>query len=169
MSNLSRRSIVASATALPALAVPAAAIPALGNVDDDKLVTLAAAVEMAWDDKLPAALNLQQIAEVKMWEWKKKNPHPLDVARPATPAAIRAWEERNAKAKRTFALDEVESAVSSARNELDGALDAMCETPARSLRGVIAKARALQKVYDGSRPDERFRSIVNDLLAMRVS
>ena len=106
---------------------------------------------------------------MKMWEWKKKNPHPLDVARPATPAAIRAWEERNAKAKRTFALDEVESAVSSARNELDGALDAMCETPARSLRGVIAKARALQKVYDGSRPDERFRSIVNDLLAMRVS
>ena len=76
MSNLSRRSIVASATALPALAVPAAAIPALANVDDDKLVTLAAAVEMASDDKLPAALNLQQIAEMKMWEWKKKNPHP---------------------------------------------------------------------------------------------
>jgi hypothetical protein len=45
----------------------------------------------------------------------------------------------------------------------------MCETPARSLRGVIAKASALQKVYDGSRPDERFRSITNRLLAMRVS
>ena len=169
MSNLSRRSIVASATALPALAVPAAAIPALANADDDKLVTLAAAVERVWDDTLPAARNLQQIAEVKMWEWKQNNPHPLDGARPAATSAIRAWEERRAKSKKAFGLDEVESAVSSARNELDGALDAMCETPARSLRGLVAKARALQKVYDGSRPDERFRSIVNDLLAMGVS
>jgi hypothetical protein len=122
MSNLSRRSIVASAAALPALAVPAAATAE--HPSDAQLEALSLRVWKAWD-LLGDACEKLAINED---------------------------------------LDEARAGEEAANNQLDQAIEDICEVRAHTLCGLIAKARAAD-LPDGMGKDIAW-SISNDLVAM---
>jgi hypothetical protein len=148
MSNLSRRSLVASAAALPALAVPAVAIAA--HPSDAKLAALSLEVVKAWDVGLTEACAKLAVAETKYYDW-------LDLNRQAT-------ESEKSEFKKHCGLDEARAAEKAANNQFDQSVEAICEVRAQTLRGLIAKARATD-LPDGVGDDMAW-SIVNDLLAM---
>jgi hypothetical protein len=131
MSNLSRRSIVASAAALPTLALPAA-IPALAYAyaDDSKLVALAAEVYDLW----------------------KKLGEAIDQNGGNAP-------------------EDIESATWDRVGEIE---EEMFNIPARSVSGVVAKARVVHRLLrDNGQIHSKIKrqhawSIIDDLLAMEV-
>jgi hypothetical protein len=126
--------------------------------DDGKLEELAAKVEAAWDE-LGATCAPLDAAEQKLWAWKKLNPS----------ATERERQEFGGACGHTAA----EAAQQAVADKIRGFLDAMHAIRARSIRGLIAKARVADKTLreDGephSVADERVWCIVEDLLAMAV-
>jgi hypothetical protein len=60
---------------------------------------------------------------------------------------------------------EAESAQNAANTKLDNAIDALCNTPARTIHDLAAKARAT-KIDNGGMFDGLRQSIVDDLLGL---
>ena len=140
-----------TAAALPALAVPAVAADHVG--DDAELLRLGDEVKAAWE-RLGDACDVLGVAEAKVSKWRKSNPLPDD------DAGFTLWE---AACKRECDYTEAKAAEEAASDKLSDAIEALCRTPARTIRGLIAKARAAS--IDG--PHEHItRSIVDDLLAL---
>ena len=77
MSSISRRSMITTAAAPPALTVPAVAADDVG--DDAELLRLAAEVKAAWE-QLGDACDALGVAEAKVAKWRKSNPLPDDDA-----------------------------------------------------------------------------------------
>jgi hypothetical protein len=173
MSNLSRRSIVASAAALPALAVPVVAA-SIGKPDAE-IVALSSQLARAWDIGLHDACAALSIADEKVFEWKRLNPEPSKVKASDDPQksarideiiaelrplfadtqdydadakydiAIREWQEKKAAFERESGHDEASAAEGAANDEVSRIIDAMSGIPACSIRGLIAKARVADK------------------------
>jgi hypothetical protein len=146
MSALSRRSIVASAAALPALAVPAVAMPAVaagGSNADDRLVSLAKEVFEVWEE----------LGEV--------------CAR--TDAAQLLADDNDAVSVNNYAAAEAAQIAVSVR--MHAAVDVMRQILPQSIRGLAAKARVadlLMRDDNGEPHSEGWENwmVVDDLLAM---
>jgi hypothetical protein len=100
-----------------------------------------------------------RIADEKWFAWRRLNPRATDAER----------EEF----KTHCGHNDATALQKAAGDELQDAIDAMCATPARSLRGVIAKARVFDTTcrQDGevhTDDEELERSIIDDLLAMEA-
>ena len=79
--SISRRSLVTTAAALPALAVPAVAADHVG--DDAELLRLGDEVKAAWE-RLGDACDVLGVAEAKVSKWRKPRRLPgLFFVRPA--------------------------------------------------------------------------------------
>jgi hypothetical protein len=141
---------------LSQLAAPAAAILPL---DDDQLVVLADKVDAEWD-KLGEACKLYNVAEGKLWDWKRLNPL-------ATESEIREFQAQ-------CGYDYAYGLQCAASDEMHDAPDTAYTMPARSLRGMIAKARAADRILRQDSDvhsvrgteEDWFWSLVTDLLAL---
>jgi hypothetical protein len=151
MSELSRRSLVTTAAALPALVVPAVA----ANDNTAELLRLADEVKAAWE-QLGDACDALGVAEAKVSKWRKSNPLPDD------DAGFTMWE---AACKRECDYTEAKAAEEAASDKLSDAIDALCRTPARTIRGLVVKARAT-KIDEGGMFDGLRQSIIDNLLAL---
>jgi hypothetical protein len=149
--SISRRSLVTTAAALPALAVPAVA--ADDNTAD--LLRLADEVKAAWE-QFGDACDALGVTEAKVAKWRKSNPLPDD------DAGFTMWE---AACKRECDHTEAKAGEEAASDKLSDAIERMCNTPARTIRGLIAKAR-LCKIDPDCIGDHMTESIVDDLLAL---
>jgi hypothetical protein len=161
MSKLSRRSLVTTAAALPVLAVPAASALAAGKAGDDtELLRLAAAVETAYD-ALGDALEVQEAAELKFFQWRETNPEPND----QDSAGWFKWRQGKEALRSTSGHYEADAVVGVASDTLEAAIDKLCETRAHTVCGLIEKARLgeMDDVVLGNRIN---RSILDDLLAL---
>jgi hypothetical protein len=159
MSKLSRRSLVTSAAALPALAVPALAE---GAGDDAELLRLAAAVETAYD-ALGNAIDVQGAAESKFFQWKETNPEPSD----EDSADWFKWRQRQEVLRCASGYYEADAAAGVASGTLEAAVDQLCETRAHTICGLIEKAR-LGEIDDVVLGNRINRSILDDLLALNA-
>jgi hypothetical protein len=146
MSNLSRRLLISSIAALPALALPAVAI---SHPSDAELEKLLQQLQNTWEG-LDEACTPREATDLLWFEWRRLNPDASQYAENAFKeecgyfAAITGEERANAL--------------------VDAAIESICEVRARSLRGLIAKARAYDAV-NGTDPDIPL-SILDDLLEM---
>jgi hypothetical protein len=154
--SISRRSLVTTAAALPMIAATA---PALAGGDDGELLRLGAEVKRAYD-ALGDAIDVQGVAEEKLFDWRDRNPEPDKES-----AAWIEWLQRDVAFGRECGCYEAHAAEIVASNKLHAAIDRLCQTPATSLRGLIVKAR-----LGGIDPDALGRfltpSILDDLLAL---
>ena len=147
-SKLSRRSVVTTAAALPALAVPTVA----AEQNEAELIRLAAEVKAAWE-RFGDACDALGVAEAKVAKWRKSNPLPDD------DAGFTVWE---AACKRECDYSEAKAGEEAASDKLS---DALCRTPARTIRGLVVKARAT-KIDEGGMYDGLRQSIIDNLLAL---
>jgi len=150
MSKLSRRSVVTSAAALPVLAVPAVA--AAGDTDA-RLEELAQEVTSACERLGYVCGSILEPAEEKIFDWLRQNPQ-----------ANQAQEQAYSK---VCGLDDAHAAEGAANDAVTEAISAICDTPARSIRGLIIKAKAAQKAYEMLCDDNGIdRSVVENLLVI---
>jgi hypothetical protein len=156
--HTSRRAILAGAASVP-IAAAAATSPALAGADDAELVRLATEVKAAYDE-LGDAIDVQSVAETRLFQWRDANPEPAKESA--------SWIEWLRRDKRESGCDEAYAAEGAASDKLSAAIDALCETPARTIGGLIAKARLVEIDQDalGHRIGP---SIIGDLLAMAAS
>jgi len=76
-------------------------------------------------------------------------------------SARQTWRKRKAEAETLFGHDKASADELAANNEISRHADAICNTPARSVHGLIAKARAAAKTKDA----DIAWSVVDDLMA----
>jgi hypothetical protein len=158
--SISRRSLVTTAAVLPALAVPAASALAAGEAGEDaKLRRLGDEVRSAYE-ALGLVLDALAVAERRLFQWRHANPEPDKES-----AAWIEWPKREAAFKRACGYDEARAAGDEANDKLDDAIDAACETPARTMRGLIAKAR-IGEIDPEVVGQYVAQSIIDDLLAL---
>jgi hypothetical protein len=154
-STTSRRAVLAGAITMPL----AAAAPALAGGDDGELLRLGAEVKRAYD-ALGDAIHVQSVAEEKWFRWQRSNPEPDEES-----AALANWQEREESVLRESGFDDADAAAKVASDKLQAAIKTLCDTRARSLRGLSAKARLCEIDPDALghflRP-----SIIADLRAM---
>ena len=191
-STLTRRALVASTAAIPAVALPA--IPAVHAASELAIEQLGTELSAAIDDH-SAVCDRVEIAEDAMWEWERRNPKPelnetydADYIRAmdkvaadlraavqskdktqqdAHDAAVKAWTQRKEVAERECGYTAVHNAEGAVCNETKRLIDALAETPAGSLRALKMKAAfaALAvKTYDGTTlPYDLARSVIDDI------
>jgi hypothetical protein len=180
-----RRSLVTSATALPALAVPT--IPAAHAASELAIEQLGTELSAAIDDH-SAVCDRLEIAEEAMWEWERRNPKPemsetddADYTRAmervaadlraavkikdktqqdAHDVAVKAWTQRKEVAERECGYATVHDAEVTICDETERLIDALAETPAGSLR-------ALKKRRPSPRSPERYTTARRSLTISR--
>jgi hypothetical protein len=122
---------------------------------DQEVLRLAAEVKTAWE-QLGEACDALAEAEAPITAWVRDNPPPEHANGAERTAQVTALKAR------CPGLAEAEAGATAAGDRLHDAISALCAIPARSLRGLAAKARV-------ARLDDYDRvawSIVDDLLAM---
>ena len=164
MTALNRRSILAGAAAVP---VATAAIPAIAAFTPDAAIfELETRLSAAWRH-LAEVCDMREVAEDAMSQWEKQNPKPqaervnYEITPATTVEEMTEWARRSREADADSqykqaaaewdrlhseaaassgytAVDEAEGAVNDEINEL---LDELCDTPAQTRDGLIAKAR----------------------------
>jgi hypothetical protein len=107
----------------------------------------------AWDGRLEPACDRLSRAERQWFRWHKLNPD-------STEAEQREFKERI----NYFGANEEEAAANA---EVDGTIEAICKFPALTVKDLIVKARAADKVSLTGGEDIAW-SIVSDLLAGTV-
>ena len=189
MTALNRRSILAGAAAVP---VAAAAIPAIAGTaftPDAAIFDLETRLSAAWKH-LEEVCDMRKVAEDAMSEWEKQNPKPqaervkykitsattveemTDGAKRDCEAeansrykqAAAEWDRLHSEAEISsgyIAVNEAEGAVNDEINEL---LDELCDTPAQTRDGLIAKARCAQRF--ANELTELPCSVIEDLIRL---
>jgi hypothetical protein len=123
--------------------------------NEAELIRLAAEVKAAWE-RFGDACDALGVAEAKVAKWRKSNPLPDD------DAGFTMWE---AACKRECGYSEAKAGEEAATDKLSDAIDALCRTPARTIRGLVVKARAT-KIDEGGMYDGLRQSIIDNLLAL---
>jgi hypothetical protein len=166
MSALNRRSILAGAASVP---VATAAIPAIAGAaftPDDAIFELVKRLSAAWKH-LEEVCTMREVAEDLMSQWEKQNPK-LQAERvkykitPATTVeemtdwakrdceadadsrykqAAAEWDQLHSEAEISSGYTAVNAAEGAVNDEINGLLDDLCDTPAQTRDGLIAKAR----------------------------
>jgi hypothetical protein len=147
MSNLSRRSLISSAAALPALALPAVAAAAAPSTApavtaaalaraSDPVFALAERV-MQTHDAHSAACEARSAPEEALFEWRKNNPPPdeSDLQAPE-------WRRRRRAAEQRTGFAKAEANQSAACDAAWDAIDTLRDTVPQAFAGLAAKARA---------------------------
>jgi hypothetical protein len=166
MSALNRRSILAGAAAVP---VATAAIPAIAGAaftPDAAIFELVKRLSAAWKH-LEEVCTMREVAEDLMSQWEKQNPKPQAerVKYKITPAttveemtdwakrdceadadsrykqAVAEWDRLHSEAEASSGYTAVNAAEEAVNDEINGLLDDLCNTPAQTRDGLIAKAR----------------------------
>jgi hypothetical protein len=155
------------------IAAAVACSPALADGDDAELLRLAAEVKAAYDG-LGVAIDVQSVADKRLFRWRDTNPKGFsmdlidDASADSDARATAAWDEwrqREAAFKRESGCDEADAAEGVASDKLSAAIDALCNTRARSLRGLSAKAR-LYEIDPDALGYRMGPSIIDDLCAL---
>jgi hypothetical protein len=154
--HTSRRAIMAGAAAVP---LAAATSSALAEADDAELLRLAAEVMAAYGG-LGDAIDVQSVAETKVFQWIDANPKPDPES-----AGWRDWSRREAAFCREIGFDAAWTAAQVAGDKLYAALDALVRRPARTIHGLITKAR-LVGIDEDALGYRMVPSIIDDLLEM---
>jgi hypothetical protein len=173
-SILSRRTLVASAAALPALAVPALATSAAAatvspppvtsggqiicesGASDAEITALAQqAIELCEAHK--AACTASNAPEKKYFEWHTENPVPTD------DAELAKWKRRKRDAKRRSGFRTAEIARDRACHASADAINTLIATRPRTFAGLAIKAKTMKLVDDADFFDWRFG---DEILAM---
>ena len=166
MSAINRRSILAGAAAVP---VATAAIPAIAGAafaPDAAIFELETRLSAAWKH-LEEVCTMREVAEDAMSRWEKQNPKPQaeKVNYKITPAttveemtgwakgacdaeansqykqAVAEWDRLHSEAEASSGYTAVDEAEGAVNDEINGLLDELCDTPAQTREGLIAKAR----------------------------
>jgi hypothetical protein len=133
MITTSRRSLIAAA----AVPIATVSVPAIAGEDDAELLRLAAEVKSLWQ-AYGDAIDVMSATEHKVWQWEQRFPEPQD------DAAFMAWQQRKETIEREVGYIEADAAARIAGAKTDAAIAAFAASPATSLRGLIAKARAVE-------------------------
>jgi hypothetical protein len=140
--------------------VPAASALAAGEAGDDaELLRLAADVKAAWE-KYGDAIDVFSVAEKRLWRWRDASPEP-----DRDSADWFKWLDREVAYGRASGFDEADAATGVASDKLTDAVNQLCDTRARSLRGLSAKAR-LCEIDPEALGQFLTPSIIDDLLAL---
>jgi hypothetical protein len=181
MSKLSRRSLVTTAAALPAITVPAAAEP---YVVDDELVALADRAGRAFQ-VLDKGFEPFNVLDERVLDWRRQNPKPEwsafgtwadEGARFVSKdgvakkddyyAAVAEWKRQKEAFERECGYAELREANNAKLGVFLEVLEKMAEKPALSIRGIVAKARAARLNPDIADDRDLLQSIIDDLLAL---
>jgi hypothetical protein len=101
MSQLSRRSLIASAATLPALAASTAVAVAAPTIlsaveaNRDPIIDLAERTIRAWEDH-GAAIDIFEVPDLAMMDWSRKNPAPT-LAQVSGPKSVKAEYDGNGR------------------------------------------------------------------------
>lgn len=168
-----RAILVGAAAALPAAIVATPALAALGSDDgvDDRVLELEQQL-IAADEPLQAALARLGIAEDAMAEWARRNPKPTsppwregedtDAVVSVYVADVNRWAKRKKAAECGSGLAAAEAAEKAAGEKLNALIRELGRTPARTITGVTAKARAAWR-----HASELLRySVIEDLIGL---
>jgi hypothetical protein len=153
MSNLSRRSLVASAAALPVLAVPAVAL-ATSQPDDDAVLRHLWSEYLAAGDAYDAATRNQRPARAA-----------FDAEFPPCPDNVlpgHHWRNYNWLWKK-HDLDDLSDARSAADNAMRNAIGKILETDATGLCGIGVKLAALPAYYEPDDCDAAICSVLSNI------
>jgi hypothetical protein len=166
MSALNRRSILVGAAAVP---VATGAIPAIARAaftPDAEIFDLETRLSAAWKH-LEEVCDMREVAEDAMSQWEKQNPKPQAerVKYKITPAttveemtdwakrdceaeansrykqAAAEWDRLHSEAEISSGYIAVNAAEGAVNDEINELLDELCDTPAQTRDGLIAKAR----------------------------
>jgi hypothetical protein len=166
MSALNRRSILAGAAAVP---VATAAIPAIAGAaftPDAAIFELVKRLSGAWKH-LEEVCTMREVAEDLMSQWDEQHPKPQAerVKYKITPAttveemtdwakrdceadadsrykqAVAEWDRLHSEAEASSGYTAVDAAEGAVNDEINGLLDDLCDTPAQTRDGLVAKAR----------------------------
>jgi hypothetical protein len=166
MSALNRRSILVGAAAVP---VATGAIPAIARAaftPDVEIFDLETRLSAAWKH-LEEVCDMREVAEDAMSQWEKQNPKPQTemVKYKITPAttveemtdwakqdceadadsrykqAVAEWDQLHSEAEISSGYTAVNAAEGAVNDEINELLDDLCNTPAQTRDGLIAKAR----------------------------
>jgi hypothetical protein len=95
-------------------------------------------VKTAWEE-YGDAITVHSVAEERWFAWRRSNPEPDEES-----AAWIEWLERAESFLRESGFDDTDAAQGVASDKLQAAIDTLRNMRARSLRGLSAKAPALQ-------------------------
>ena len=135
--------------------------------DDEALILLGHQLAEAWR-ALGDACSTLSVAEGKIFDWRHLNPEPHPDEAPQQQAyqqAIQAWRDREAEAERLSGYDKAKEGEDRANDEVSRFLDAIRNTPARNMYGLIAKARAAEQTQDS----DLAWSVIDDLVGMKAA
>jgi hypothetical protein len=159
--NLSRRTILAIASALPGAAALGLAPSSSSALTDERITQLEASIGAAWEE-LGKACEVLGGAERKVFDWEKLNPMPQlgewphgDLA--AERSAVAKYEAGlTDRGKRKRVVEEecgytaAKAYERAAGDKLSALIDEMEETPARNLRDFVIKARVAERMDSDS-------------------